>query len=135
MLASGIELVLAPLDLTHKVLVTDERFGRIEAIGNAASRAVVQMLRFSERFDRTKYGWNGAPLHDPCVIAWLLRPDLFKGRKVNVEIETASPLTRGMTVVDWWGVTDRRPNCLWLREADADGFFDLLVDRLARLGH
>ena len=63
------------------------------------------MLEFSERFDKEKYGRDGGPLHDPCVIAYLLQPDLFKGRHVEVEIETASELTLGMTVVDWWGVT------------------------------
>ena len=103
-----------PLDLTDKVLVTKERFNRIEAVGNKASHAVVQMLTFSEQFDRKKYGWDGVPLHDPCVIAYLLKPELFTGRTINVEVETNSELTRGMTVADWWRVTDRAPNCLFL---------------------
>ncbi len=130
-LKSGIPVVLAPLDLTHKVLVTKERFNRIEAVGNKASHAVVQMLTFSEQFDRKKYGWDGAPLHDPCVIAYLLKPELFTGRTINVEVETNSELTRGMTVADWWRVTDRAPNCLFLGDADIEGFFDLLVERLS----
>ena len=129
-LHSGIPVTLAPLDLTHKILVTKARFDRIEAVGNAASHAVVEMLTFSEQFDRNKYGWDGAPIHDPCVIAHLLRPGLFSGRDINVEIETGSELTRGMTVADWWRVTKRPANCLFLKDADVDGFFDLLVERL-----
>ena len=129
-LTSGIPVTLAPLDLTHKILVTKERFGKILAVGNAQSHAVVEMLKFSEQFDLNKYGWGAAPIHDPCVIAHLLRPELFTGRHINVEIETASELTRGMTVADWWRVTKRAPNCLFLKDADVDGFFDLLVDRL-----
>ena len=72
-------------------------------------------------------------LHDPCVVAYLLRPELFRGREVNVAIETASPLTIGMTVVDWWGVTGRRPNATFITAADAGGFYELMLARLASL--
>jgi purine nucleosidase len=91
------------------------------------------MLSFSEAFDQNKYAREGAPLHDPCVIAYLLKPELFKGREINVTIETASELTIGMTVADYWRVTDRPRNVLYLREADAAGFYALLTERLARL--
>ena len=72
-------------------------------------------------------------LHDPCVIAYLLAPELFRGRKVNVAVETASPLTLGMTVVDWWGVTDRVPNVNYMTEVEADRLYALLADRLVLL--
>ncbi|MEQ3709718.1 MAG: nucleoside hydrolase [Tateyamaria sp.] len=130
---SGIDIVVMPLDVTHKALVTKERNTAFRAIGNAAGTAVAQMTDFFERFDREKYGSPGAPLHDPCVTAYLIRPDLFSGRHVNVEIETSSELTMGMTVADWWGVTDRTPNTTFMGSVDADGFFALLTERLARL--
>ena len=91
------------------------------------------MTDFFERFDKEKYGSEGAPLHDPCVTAYLINPDLFSGRHINVEIETQSDLTMGMTVADWWRVTDRAPNALFVGDLDADGFFNLLTERLARL--
>lgn len=130
---SGIDTVMIPLDVTHQVLATKERIAAIKANGNAASLAVTQMLEFSERFDLGKYGWPGAPLHDPCVIAYLLKPDLFEGRHINVSIETSSELTVGMTVADYWGVTGKVKNCTYLRNADSDGFYKLLTERLARL--
>ncbi|MEP1353210.1 MAG: nucleoside hydrolase [Tateyamaria sp.] len=130
---SGVDIVVMPLDVTHKALVTKERNAAFRAIGNAAGTAVAQMTDFFERFDREKYGSPGAPLHDPCVTAYLIRPDLFSGRHVNVEIETSSELTMGMTVADWWGVTDRSPNATFMGSVDADGFFALLTERLARL--
>jgi len=95
--------------------------------------AVAEMTDFFERFDKEKYGSDGAPLHDPCVTAYLINPDLFKGRHINVEIETESELTMGMTVADWWGVTDRAPNATFMGDLDSDGFFALLTERLARL--
>jgi purine nucleosidase len=133
-MACGAPIVMMPLDVTHQVMTTKVRVDRIRAIPNRAARAMVEMLEFYERFDEEKYGTDGGPLHDPTTIAWLLKPDLFQGRMCNVEIETSSNLTRGATVVDWWGVTDRARNALVLGAVDADGFFDLFAERLANLG-
>src|SRR5262249_55095304 len=104
-LRSGVPITVASLDVTHGVLSTPDRIDAIRRIGNRCSAAVVEMLTFAAQFDRKKYGWDGGPLHDPNVIAWLLRPDLYRSRKINVSIETGSPLTLGMTVADWWRVT------------------------------
>jgi len=130
---SGVDITVLPLDVTHKALTTRPRLEAIKAIGTSVSDAVAGLLDFYERFDVEKYGNEGGPLHDPCVIAYLLAPHLFSGRRINVEIETQSTLTRGMTVADWWGVTDRAANALFIGDVDADGFFGLLTERLARL--
>ncbi|HBF30496.1 nucleoside hydrolase [Rhizobium sp.] len=132
-LGAGIPIVMLPLDVTHQLLTTKARVDRIRAIGTRASEVMVQWLEFFERFDIEKYGSDGGPLHDPTVIAYLIRPELFSGRFCNVEIETESPLTVGMTVVDWWRVTGRTPNATYMRNVDADGFFALVTERLARL--
>jgi purine nucleosidase len=132
-LRSGVPITMVPLDVTHMVLSTPERIAAIKAIGNKAGAAVHAMLKFSETFDLGKYGSPGAPLHDPCVIAYLLKPELFKGRHINVTIECSSELTMGMTVADYWGVTDRPKNVNYLRSGDADGFYRLLTERLALL--
>ena len=130
---SGVPLVVMPLDVTHKVLTTRPRIDAIRAIGSPVAHAVASWTDFFERFDMAKYGAEGAPLHDPCVIAYLLAPGLFTGRHINVEIETTSPLTRGMTVADWWGVTKRPKNAMFMGDVDTAGFYDLLTGRLARL--
>ena len=130
---SGVPLTVMPLDVTHQVLSTRARIAAIRAIGNRSAEVVAQMLEFFERFDVAKYESDGGPLHDPCVIAYLLQPGLFEGRYINVEIETHSELTMGMTVADWWGVTGRPANARFMRKVDADAFFVLLCERLARL--
>lgn len=132
-LSAGIPVTIIPLDVTHGVLSFQHRLDAFAGLGNKSGKAVSEMLAFSERFDLEKYGGEGAPLHDPCVIAWLLKPDLFEGRNINVSIETTSELTRGMTVADYWRVTDRPRNALYLRSADDEGFYALLRERLARL--
>ena len=63
----------------------------------------------------------------------MMRPDLFSGRKINVAVETASELTLGMTVADWWGVTDRPKNAFFVRDGDPEGFYALLNACVGRL--
>jgi len=131
--ASGIPIVVMPLDVTHHALTTHARVDAFSALGTKVGDMVAAWTNFFERFDKEKYGSEGAPLHDPCVIAYLIQPDLFEGRHVNVEIETQSDLTLGMTVAEWWRVTDRKPNAMFMGSLNADGFFALLTERLARL--
>ncbi|MEH7827023.1 nucleoside hydrolase [Gemmobacter denitrificans] len=130
---SGVPLVVMPLDVTHKALTNRARIEAFRNVGTEPCRMVAEWTDFFERFDMQKYGSEGAPLHDPCVIAYLIRPDLFTGRHINVEIETQSELTLGMTVADWWGVTDRPANALFIGDLDAEGFYTLLTERIARL--
>ncbi|WP_439625616.1 nucleoside hydrolase [Shinella sp.] len=130
---SGIPIVMMPLDVTHKVLTLKSRVAKLRAIGSRPAIALVEMLDFFERFDIEKYGSDGGPLHDPTVVAYLLKPELFSGRDCNVEVEVASPLTVGMTVVDWWQVTGRKHNVRVMKDIDADGFFALLTERVGRL--
>ena len=127
---SGVPLVVFPLDLTHKTLTTGERVGRFAQMGSKVGTFTAEMLGFFERFDMEKYGSEGAPLHDPNVIAYLLTPDIYAGRQVNIEIETESMLTLGMTVVDWWRVSARPANALFMRDVDDHAFYGLLFDRL-----
>jgi len=118
---SGLPITMIPLDVTHQVRSTPERIARIAALGSPAAAAVAQLLEPS--------GAQPSALHDPCVIAWLLAPELFKGSSVNVAIECESTLTLGMTVIDWRGVSGRAVNANVLRTVDADSIYSLLEQR------
>ena len=126
----GRPLTIVPLDVTHQALVSQKRIDKLRELNTPVGTAVVGMMEFFNRFDSEKYGSEGAPLHDPCTIAYLLKPELFKGKMCNVEVETESPLTIGHTAVDFWDVTDRVKNANWLYKVDADGFYSLLIERL-----
>ena len=132
-LDSGVPITMIPLDVTHHLLSTPERLAALRALGNRCGPAVADLLTAFERNRSGKFGARAMALHDPAVIGYLLRPGLYDGRHVNVAIETQSPLTIGMTVVDWWGATGRKPNVRFMNTVDADGFYDLLTERLARL--
>jgi purine nucleosidase len=132
-LDSGIPVTMVPLDVTHRVLSTPARLARLRALPNRCGPAVAALLAGFEEARTSRFGERGKALHDPCVIAYLLRPELFLGREVNVAVETASPLTSGMTVVDWWGVTGRTANARFLTETDADALYSLLTEKLKLL--
>jgi len=131
--SSGCHIVAIGLDVTHKTVATPERMKMFEHIPGKIGQAVHSMLTFYDRKDPEKYGSSGSPLHDPCTIAYLLEPQLFTTKFVNVEIEIQSELTMGETVVDFWGVTGRRPNIHWAHQIDHDQFYSLLVRRIAQL--
>ncbi len=130
---SGIPLTMIPLDVSHRLVTTEARLAALRALPNRCGAAVAALLAAFERNRRAKFGSRARSLHDPAVIGYLLRPDLYEGREVNVAVETHSPLTIGMTVVDWWGVTGRKPNVRFMNTVDADGFYELLTEMLARL--
>jgi purine nucleosidase len=130
---SSIPITMIPLDITHQLVTTEVRLAALRVLANRCGTSVAALLAAFEKNRRAKFGSRARALHDPAVIGYLLRPNLYEGREVNVAVETQSPLTIGMTVVDWWGVTGRKPNVRFMNSVDADGFYNLLTEKLARL--
>ncbi|WP_206378389.1 nucleoside hydrolase [Sneathiella limimaris] len=130
---SGIPIVMMPLDVTHKALVTPERLQKFKDMQTPVGNVCGGMLDFFNRFDMSRYGFAGGPLHDPCVVAYLIDPHIFSGRSVNLAIEVSSELTIGQTVVDWWDIQEKPKNAFVCDSLDDDRFFDLLFTRLGRL--
>ena len=132
-LASGMKITIVPLDVTHRVLSTAARVARLDRLGNRCAPYAARLIRAFDRPRVARYGRRGRALHDPSAVAYLIAPELFRGREVSVMVETESELARGMTIVDWWGVTGRPANARFLDRVDAGGVYDLLVEALARL--
>jgi len=130
---SPVPVVMIGLDATHQVRATEERIRTIEAIDNASSQTVACMLRFSQRVERTIVGWDAAPLHDPCTVAYVMAPELFRLRPAEIRIETQSDLTRGHTAGEMRGDLLEAGH-LWAVKADAEGIFDLIGETLASAG-
>lgn len=132
-MTAGLDLTLIGLDVTHTAIATPDRLQMLRNIGAPLGPIVADLLTAYGEYDRQRYGWAGAPLHDPCVIAYLLQPGLFTGRYCYVEIETMSPSSLGRTIVDWAQTTGNAANATVVGTIDAAGFYQLLGDRLARL--
>lgn len=130
-LTAGIPTTLITLDTTHTVLTTPQRLEAIRTIGNPVSTAAAGMLSFYGKTDLERYGLPGGPLHDPCVIAYLLKPELFTTRRVNLQVETAGENTIGRTVVDWHGES-KDASVQVIETVDTEGFYTLLTKALTR---
>ncbi|TRX76744.1 nucleoside hydrolase [Pseudomonas mangiferae] len=132
-LASGVPLTYIPLDVTHKVLTSQARIDKLQGLGNQAGKTVADILNEYVKRDMEHYGLSGGPIHDASVIAYLLRPQLFSGRSVHLEVDSREGLTFGQSVPDWYDGLQQPKNVTWITEGDAQGFFDLLTERLAKL--
>jgi inosine-uridine nucleoside N-ribohydrolase len=131
--SSGLDVTMAGLDVTHKALLGPVVEERLRAAGRIGT-FVAELNVFLSHYHRETYGWDGAPIHDAVAVAHVIRPKLLETRHRNVEVELQSELTRGRTVVDLWNRTDRKPNAHVGVDLDVEGFFDLLVERIASLG-
>jgi inosine-uridine nucleoside N-ribohydrolase len=128
--ASGIDVTMVGLDVTHKALFTSAHIGRL---AGRVGEMVTQLLHFYDRFHREVYGFDGSPIHDALAVAHVLRPELVETKHLNVEIDTESELCRGRTVVDLWRRTGRSANAHVGVGVDADGFLELLIERINSL--
>jgi purine nucleosidase len=133
LLKSGVPITMLPLDVTHKILTSDERIARLRGLGNRAGAIVADILDAYAPQEMKHYDMPGGPVHDATVTAYLLQPSLFKGRRIHVEVDSREGMGFGQTVADWYGSLHRAPNVNWIVDGDAQGFFDLLTEHIARL--
>lgn len=132
---SGIPVVMAGLDVTHRAQIHGLDIERFRQVGNPVATIVAELLDFFMEYHKDAiWGFTGAPLHDPCTIAWLLKPELFTSVERWVGVETQGKYTQGMTVVDYYFLTGKQPNTTVLLDIDRERFVDLLVERLAFYG-
>jgi inosine-uridine nucleoside N-ribohydrolase len=128
--ASGVDLTMVGLDVTHKALFTPVHEQRLEGRVGEMVRA---LLQFYGEFHRRQYGWEGSPIHDAVAVAHVARPDLLETLERGVKVDTGAELSRGRTYVDVWRRTGWKPNARVAVDIDTDHFLDLLVDRLNSL--
>ncbi|MFL9862990.1 nucleoside hydrolase [Paraburkholderia fungorum] len=131
--ASGVPIVVLPRDVAVKAPITPARIAPIRALGNRCGTMAADIMAAEVAYQKGRRGVEEAPMYDPCATGYLIDPSLFKGREVNVMIETVGEWTLGETVVDWSGHSGRKPNATWITDVDADGFYTALRARLATL--
>jgi inosine-uridine nucleoside N-ribohydrolase len=129
LLQSNRPITFATLELTAQALVTPARLSAWRQLGKGRGLTTACDIQAAVPPSR-RLGYAGAPLHDPCAIAWLTHPDLFAARRAAIQIDLGPGPSRGRTVIDRWSDT---PNATVLETVDADRFFTILGERLATL--
>lgn len=132
--SSGVPIVMAGLDVTEQALIYEEDFDRIRAVGGEIARVVAEWLDYFYQFHRS-IGYPGAPLHDPCAVAYLIAPELFLYEDYYVRIDKRGEFTRGATIADVNRQTGHAPNARCLMGIDREGFVSLLTESVRRLSH
>ncbi|MEO5885432.1 MAG: nucleoside hydrolase [Candidatus Limnocylindrales bacterium] len=130
----GRPITLMTLDVTHQALFRESDVERMEAIGTRVASVFADLLRYFARFHAERYGWDGSPIHDAVAVGHLAIPDLVGTRPYRVDVETASELTRGRTVVDLYAQTGRPANAEVGRTIDRERFIDVLIDAVRTVG-
>lgn len=125
---SGIPITMSGLDVTHKAQVYPEDIEKIRSQGGKVAILVAELLEYFIKFHKEICGWDFAPLHDPCAIAWLINPDMFKSKKLNVQIDIDGEHTTGCTVTDFLNRFELEPNTDVLLDVDRHQFIDMIVE-------
>lgn len=132
---AGVPITMCGLDVTHKALVYQKDIELFRALGNNTGRAAADLMDFFSIFYReNRVELNGgAALHDPCAIAWLINPGIFRTKACYVDVETKGELTRGATVVDFYNTLHLEPNAIVAYDLDRDAFMDMLFNAIKAL--
>jgi inosine-uridine nucleoside N-ribohydrolase len=128
--ASGIDITMVGLDVTHKALFTPAHQERLEG---RVGKMVNALLGFYGEFHRRQYGWDGSPIQDAVAVAHVAQPDLLETVERGVIVDTGPELSRGRTYVDLWRRAGWEPNAHVAVDIRAEGFLDLLIERLNSL--
>ena len=131
--ASGLDVTMVGLDVTHRALMTPDHAERLRSAGRVGTM-VAELWDFYHRWHSRVYEFEGTPVHDALAVAHVIRGDLLTTQRRNVEVDCASELCRGRTVVDLWQISGREPNAHVGVEVEGPAFLDLLVERIGSLG-
>ena len=131
--ASGVPVTMAGIDCTYTAQMTPEWLDRLRATASRAAIEAANLADFFRRYGSHKFPTEARPIHDACVTGYLLAPEIFEQKQCHVTVDISSPVTIGMTVVDWWHVTGQPRNCNVLRRIDPDPFFALMLERISAL--
>ncbi len=130
---SGLDVTMVGLDVTHRALMTPEHAERLSNAGRVGAM-VAELWAFYHQYHSRVYEFAGTPVHDALAVAHVIRDDLLTTQHRNVEVDCASELCRGRTVVDLWRISGREPNAHVGVEVDGPAFLELLVERIGSLG-
>lgn len=126
----GVPITMFGLDVTHQAITTPSILEKIDSLESGVSAFVRDLLVYFTKTYKEVFGFEGAPIHDACTIAYLIDESIFEFDHVRVDIETNGEYTYGTTCVDRLNVTGREANVKFAHSLDFDKFWALLIGAL-----
>ena len=127
---SGLKVTMVGLDVTRKVLVLPEIVDRMTKIGTNASDLFTKLMIVFNENQKRVFGFEGAPLHDPVTVAYLIDPTLLELEYVNCEIDISQGSSYGRTNCDIFGYLNLTPNTYVATKINVNTFWDIIEDAL-----
>ena len=123
---SGIPIAMSGLDVTHKAMIMPDEMELLRTLGGKVPLLAAELMDFYFGYHKAQ-GLDGSPLHDPCAVAYIIKPELFVTKPFHIEIECHGKFTTGMTLADRRPWSDSAPNADVCLDIDRKGFIDLIV--------
>jgi pyrimidine-specific ribonucleoside hydrolase len=131
---SGIPITMCGLDVTYKALVFQKDIDLFRTFKNKSGEVAAQLMELISEYQQAEQiELEGTALHDPCAVAWLLNPGIFKTKSCYVDVETTGRLTTGVTVVDFYNVLKREPNAIVAYDIDRSAYIDMIFNAVKNL--
>lgn len=121
-LRAGLPLVLIPLDVTRKVRAGRDYLARLRA--SKSTPALVSADLIEAYFQS---GSESRPLHDPCVMLYAERPELFGVERIALSLDLGDGPDAGALLRDAEGGVEVEV----AMRVEAAGVLELLAERLA----
>ncbi len=130
---SGVPLTMVGLDVTNRAIFSFDDIEKITRMEGRVSKVVGPLLKFFAQANMDIFGLQGAPLHDALAVAAVIEPDIITTKHLYVAVETRGDLTRGMTLVDYYGVLKQEPNVDVALELDNPRFVTMMTAAIEKL--
>lgn len=130
---TDVEKILAPLDLTHQAVMSEEYIRKLKTFRKKGLDILADLMGYFHSTYKKVFGIDGAVLHDPCTVMYLIDPTIFESETLHVDVELRGEFTYGQTVADIWKTTGKAPNMRVLKKMDRKKFFDILFEDLEKI--
>ncbi len=127
---SGLVIKMMGLDVTRKVLVLPEIREKMRQINNKVAKAYARLMDVFCENQKKVFGFDGAPLHDPVTIVYLLNPDVLKMKFMNVTIDLSHGPSYGRTNCDQFDYLKLKKNAYVAIDIDVDKYFEIVLEAL-----
>ncbi len=129
---SGLKVTMVGLDVTRKVLVLPNVVTRMEKVNNQASDMFVKLMNVFNENQKRVFGFDGAPLHDPVTVAYLIDPTILEVAHVHCEIDILHGTSYGRTNCDIFDYLHLNKNTYVAKDIDVEKFWTIIEDALKR---